>query len=206
MEKEFKYRINKTQYQKLLLLSDQSTHQLDNYFFDTPTLSLHRHKLGLRLRITDNTQATITLKYPAASPEPGIRGYKVREEIECGLSLNIARTIIKKTISIIDLRSNPLLTLKAKLPQKELTDIRLLGSIQTTRTVITPAKNLTVELDRTRIFHKTFYEVEVETTTPRRTAKALVAFLKAQNIQAYPFERSKLDRFIAEWKRKRALG
>ena len=75
--------------------------------------------------------------------------------------------------------------------------------METVRTIVKAPKKLELELDRFKMFDKKFYELEVETSKPREADKLVRVMFEKYGIPYLPITKSKLGRFIENWKRSR---
>jgi len=205
IEKELKYYLTKTQYEKLIKSSrpDQiRTIKQINYYFDDSLLRLRKRKLGLRIRLEDGQIGTLTLKEPAGKLHPKLRKLKIRYEWESPISIATARSVIKHKKPIASLNKKPIRILKKHFSDKELSGLKTLGNIKTTRTLICLSKDLTIEIDKYKMFNQKFYELEVESHYPEEADRHVRIFLKKHRIPYRPISQSKLGRFIECWKKK----
>jgi len=205
VEKELKYYLTKTQYEKLIKSSgpDQiRTIKQINYYFDDSLLRLRKRKLGLRIRLEDGQTGTLTLKEPVGKLHPKLRKLKIRYEWESPISIATARSIIKHKKSIASLNKKPIRILKKHFSDKELSGLKTLGTIKTTRTLISLSKGLTIEIDKYKMFDQKFYELEVESHHPEEADRSVRIFLKKHRIPYRPISQSKLGRFIECWKKR----
>lgn len=202
IEIELKYSLSKIEYLKLQkhlkpYFSDQK--RQDNYYFDTPELLLKKNKIGLRIRLENSKKAIATIKFPKDNSKSKIKALKIRHEIENSINLSNAKLICRNRKSISSLNSKATLTLKKKISALSASQIICLGKLTNHRTVYQYAPQLTLELDRSNIFGKFFYELEIETLDPHATDRWVKALLKTLKIRVTPEETSKLQRFFTEW-------
>ena len=208
LEKELKYELSKSDYLKLIrVLKPKSKKrlQLTNYYFDDSSLTLRKKKYALRIRISHNgTKETVlfTLKYPGKQPKNAPRALKVRVEHEVLINRDVAKRILNKRGRISDVDLAPMRILRRHFTKSELSKVRPLGLIQTRRTVVPLPGKLELEIDRCKVFDKKFYEVEVETSSPRRADREIKILLESHGIPYLPITRSKFARFLGEWKRR----
>ncbi len=204
IERELKYHLEKWAYVRLLKTCRKQVIErarLVTYFFDSPDLILRESKYGFRIRIKDNKEATITLKYPVKSNAPQVTGYKTRREIEQRIPIQKAMKVIKGQMKISELIARPVAILCRRITKAAVNTLEPLGSMTTHRTLAKVAiSNDTLELDRCLLFGKQFYELEVETKSPVKTHDSIKDWLEAQEIPVVPSMQSKLSRFIKAWK------
>lgn len=180
--------------------------RLINYYFDDSELSLRKKKFALRIRIVNDKKVLFTLKYPGRQPKAAPSALKVRVEHEVEISLALAKRLLKQTKTVTDINVSPIRILKRSFTRALLETVGPLGLIETRRTVVPVGKNgkrVELEIDRCKMFNKKFYELEVETNTPRRADRIIRELLESHDIPYLPLTRSKFGRFIEEWKRRR---
>jgi len=177
--------------------------RLINYYFDDSQLRLRKKKFALRVRIINGKKVYFTLKYPAKAPRNSPSALKIRVEHEEEIPLKIAKHLLKETKKILDVDAVPTRILRRNFSKNSLSKVRPLGLIETERTVVPLYSFLELEIDRCKMFNKKFYEVEVETSQPRRVDKAIRELFSVYDIPYQPLTRSKFGRFIEEWKRRR---
>jgi uncharacterized protein YjbK len=205
LEKELKYELSKKDYLRLVKTLEPKVYKhldLVNYYFDDPDLSLRKSKFGLRIRVVDGKKFFFTLKYPAKMPENFPRALKIRHEHEVPLPAKTAKSLLKGDKTIMDLNVAPVRILKKHFPKGSLSRVRPLGVIQTRRTVVPIKPKFELEIDSFKMFGKRFYELEVETSQPTKIDKQIRLLFKSHRIHYQPLTRSKLGRFLQEWKRK----
>lgn len=204
LEKELKYFLTKQDYQKLLVACKKHvghTVRQTNFYFDDPSLQLRKKRIGFRIRLLDRKRAVVTLKHPAKGITPKVPSLKIRHEYEEEIPLKTAKAVLKGKKHILDVDANPVRVLKTFFPKAYLRRIKPLGSVDTLRTFVRPRPRLELELDRFKMFNLKFYELEVETTNPHAADKQVRALLQKCGIPYLPTTKSKLGRFIDEWKR-----
>lgn len=202
IERELKYTLTRTEHKKVLDSIPRNRLRRvrqTNYYFDTPTLSLKRSRIGLRIRCEDGKSACVTLKRPAKA-RSGPKGFRARHEHDFKISVSLARRIISGKTAITTLDMPQLKSLKKP-------NLRCLGALQTIRH-ITPLKpGLRMEIDRSSCFGTTFFELEVETSSPVATDRLIRKRFERLGITAKPGEQSKLVRFFEAWKEgRRCVG
>lgn len=206
VESELKYRLKSSHYRVLYDLFSQKgvTDKFTNYFFDTPDLKLREKRIAFRIRLIESERAIVTLKYPPAAKPANevIKHLRVRQEAEEDIPVKTALKIItgEKPIGTLD-NTLPLQVLLEQVRPKHIEKIGLLGSLSTVRTVAPLTPELTIELDRCELFKKKFYELEIETEKPVTADKAIQKLFDEYDIPYSPTTKSKLGRFIAEWKK-----
>lgn len=204
LEKELKYFLTKQDYQKLLSACKKhvgKTVRQTNFYFDDPALKLRKKRIGFRIRLVDQKRAVVTLKHPAKGFVPKVPSLKVRHEYEEEIPLKLAKAVLKGKKHILDVDAAPVEILKTFFSKGYLKRLKPLGSVDTIRTFVRPKRSLELELDRFKMFKQKFYELEVETTNPRLADKEVRALLQKCGIPYLPTTKSKLGRFIDEWKR-----
>lgn len=205
LEKELKYYLTRQDYQKLLGAWEKkirySVHHT-NYYFDDAKLRLRKKRFGLRIRILDGKKAVVTLKHPAKGPVADVPSLKIRHEYEEEIPYKTAKLVIKGKKKLIDVDATPVRVLRSMFPKSYLTKVRPLGSVETVRTIVQAPKKLELELDRFKMFNQKFYELEVETSNPRRADRTVRVLFEKHGIPYLPITKSKLGRFIENWKRK----
>ncbi|MGE3759362.1 MAG: CYTH domain-containing protein [Pseudobdellovibrionaceae bacterium] len=205
IEKELKYALTKRDYQRLMRACRkkvrlQSEHL--NCYFDDPKLKLRKKKYGLRVRIVDDKKAFVTLKHPARAGKKAVRSLKVRKEYEVPVNYKTAKAIIKGKKPLMDLRNMPVRVLRSAFSKNALQRIQPLGTIRTLRTVVVAnGGSLELEIDKFKLFGHSYYELEVETFRPKRADQIVRWLFKENNIPYHPITKSKLGRFIEEWKK-----
>jgi uncharacterized protein YjbK len=201
--------LSKADYVKLIRVLKPrrpKSQRLINYYFDDEELRLRKKKYALRIRIVDGNKVLFTLKYPAKQPKAAPSALKVRVEHEVEISLALAKRLLKHSKSINDMNLEPVRILKRNFSKETLDNVAPLGLIETRRTVVPVGRNgkrVELEIDRCKMFNKKFYELEVETNTPKRADRLVREFLESHDIPYLPLTRSKFGRFIEEWKRRR---
>lgn len=207
LEKELKYHLDQKSYAKLVKACGKSIlnkDQLVTYYFDNETLGLRRKRFGFRVRTDGGKDAKVTLKFPAKTPPGGPKGFKVRHEYEASIPLATAKEMIKGKIAIADVEASPVQELKRHFSPAFISQLSLLGSMKTMRTVAKLASRFKMEIDRCDYFGKRFYELELETDRPGPASEAVKDLLAKHEIPYKPLMNSKLSRFLDEWeKRKR---
>src|SRR3989338_55541 len=175
VESELKYGLSQLEYTRLLRTHRQRGRKIQkhtNYYFDGDRLSLHRRRIGLRIRLETGSQAVVTLKHPKAmgvtnelisKPLPFLA---VRMEFESKISRRIARQVIVGKRSLLSVECLAIEELKRIYGARKLPRIHALGSMETRRVVLPSSKSFRLELDQSWLFGETFYELEVETHRP----------------------------------------
>lgn len=162
---------------------------------------MRKGKFGLRIRIVDGRTVIFTLKYPAKTAEDLPRALKIRHEHEVKLPLKLGKAVLRGDISVWELDVPPVKILRRHFSKSDLAQVRPLGVIETKRTVV-PLKKFELEIDYCRMFDQRFYEVEIETTQPKRVDKAIRDLFHDYDVPYRPLTRSKLGRFLQEWKKR----
>lgn len=205
IEKELKYALTKREYQKLLKACRRRVQRQDhhlNCYFDDSKLRLRKQRYGLRVRIVNGKHAYITLKHPARPGKKTVRSLKVRKEYEEPIPYKTAKSVIKGKKRVADLRSIPIRILKHHISREAVQRVRPLGTIRTVRTLVrTNGGSIELEIDKFKLFGHTFYELEVETFRPKRADLVVRALFRQNRITYHPITKSKLGRFLEEWKR-----
>lgn len=204
-ESELKYGLQRKEFVRLLRAHQgrvlrSERHQ--NFYFDDIHLNLRHKRIGLRIRVMGRRKAVVTLKYPKGTAT-ALRALKVRREFEATVNYPTAVKIIRGQKDILTLRQLPIQKLKRIYPVHQLCQLRPLGSVETERTVVPLNKKMEMELDRSRVFGKFFYEVEVETQRPLKADRLIRNLFWKYGIGYHPVRRSKLARFIEEWRERR---
>ncbi len=206
IERELKYRLTKSDYQKLLRavrpFKAKKVRQ-HNYYFDDSHFTLRKNKLGLRIRILGNHRALLTLKRTLKQTRTtGLKAYKVRKEFETNLPFSAAKSIVQRRSAIQDVKAQPIRVLRRMISPKVRNNLRPIGKLSTDRKIVWVQKTLAFEIDRFQIFDKIFYEFEVETTRPTFADKAVREFLHDNHITYRPERTSKLKRFLKELRKR----
>lgn len=175
-----------------------------NYYFDSVNLALKKKKIGLRIRITEKKTPMLTIKFPKSHKTKNLAALKVRYEYEEPISNKDAQRVLKGGKGICDLKTKPIRILKYKVAQKSLDQLVKLGALKNHRTTYKFAHGLILELDQFTYFGKSFYELEIETSKPNQTDLKMRELFKNLKIKYRPEKKSKLARFLKEWKIKKA--
>jgi len=197
IERELKYSLSSRDYIRLkrfLWTKGLKRKIQTNYYFDTPSLILQQKKAGLRIRIENRHDAVVTLKLPVRSTKPK-DGFKARYEHNYPIRLDLARRIIAGKIPIT------ILPFTALIPYHHL-NLQCLGTLRTLRHVKSLDRKHVLEIDKCSCFGITFFELEVETSSPQKIGRLLREKFGRLGIALRPSNRSKLARFLAEWKTK----
>jgi uncharacterized protein YjbK len=203
IEIELKYTLSKTDYsilKKRLKPHYLETQAQTNYYFDTPNLTLRKKRIGLRIRKQNSKSAVVTLKFPKPTTPNKISSLKVRYEFEEEIPLSVAKTILSKKRNLPSLICQPIKILKSKLSLSTLNQLESLGSLKTERILYRLPNGMILELDKSQFLGKTFFEVEVETTSPKKADTHIQSFFKEIGVHYVPEKTSKLQRFLREWK------
>ena len=203
VETELKYSLSKEEYLKLkkyLKIFFIHKKQQTNFYFDTPQLNLKKNKIGLRIRIEDSHQATLTMKLPAKKIKSSMAGLKVRIEIETPVKMTTATTLIKNKKNISSLKNKAIKKLSQTVTKPDLDALICLGSLKNERIVFQHPEIGILELDRSHFFGTTFYELEIETDKPRKIHPQITHLFRELKIVYCPGQQSKLERFLREWK------
>jgi uncharacterized protein YjbK len=203
LEKELKYELSKSDYQKLIRVFKSKRPRklnLTNYYFDDSDLRLRKKKFALRIRIIDKKTCLFTLKYPAKQPVHAPRALKVRVEHEVAIPLKTGKQLLRNGKRVIDVDAEPIRILRRSFSKSALSKVRPLGLIETQRTMVKVSAWLELEIDRCKMFDQKFYEVEIETSQARRVDREVRAIFAAHGIPYHPLTRSKFSRFLEEWK------
>jgi uncharacterized protein YjbK len=143
----------------------------------------------------------LTLKFPAKGKQSAIRSLKVRKEYEEHLPFRAAQDIVAGKRDIISLARTPIRVLKGLFSSDHLENIHSLGYLETVRTIAHLPEGTELELDRFRMFGREFFELEVETETPKAADQTVRALFHVLNIPCHPISKSKLGRFLELWKK-----
>ena len=205
VEAELKYGLTRQEYDILYkahckMALSQERHI--NFYFDDKHLNLRRVHIGLRIRQINTRKMVLTLKYPKSGVRSEIRAFKVRSEFEAPLSVKCAQKIISGEKDILSLKCYPIRKLFRVYPIHTLCEVVPLGSIRTHRLKASLNHKFTMELDKSQMFGKTFYELEVETNRPKKADRAIHNLFWKYGITYQPVRRSKLARFIEEWRKR----
>ncbi len=206
IETELKYALTKTEYNILKKQLDSFPHKTQlqtNYYFDSLSLRLQTKKIGLRIRTSGSNPPVLTLKFPKPSKKSLITSLKIRYEYEANLSIRETKDILAGKKRISTLSSLPLEILKTKIQPALMNRLINLGSLQTQRTLYRYSHGQALELDQSKFFNQKFYELEVETTTPRKTDRLIKKIFTENGIKYRAEKISKLERFLKEWKKQK---
>ena len=203
IEYEFKYELTRNSYSELLkVLNAQDSvcrqQQLENYYFDTPKLNLHRERYRTRVRIIDGKTANLTVKHPVKVERKETRA-KVRGEVEASLPIDLAKSLVNGDILISEvLGLDPLDMLREAFKVKHIESLKCLGGISTLRTEATLQGDFKLEVDRSEIFSDIIYdaEVEVSSTDDEWVDEQAQKFFYQHKIEFTPNKTSKASRFI----------
>lgn len=204
-ETELKYYLSSKDFRflkKHLARFPHDTQIQTNYYFDSKTLILKRQKIGLRIRISLPKKPIVTLKFPKKNRNK-LSALKVRHEYEESISPLEAKAVLRGATNICELNVTPIRELQVKTENENLNKIIKLGSIKTERTTYHYSNGMILELDKFTFFGKTFYELEVETSQPQKADKQIRELFRGLKIQYRPEEKSKLARFLKEWKQQK---
>lgn len=204
LEKELKYLLKRQEYEKLIRVSRKrilTKIKQTNIYFDDSSLRLRKNKIGLRVRLENGKDCTLTLKEPSKLKSKKVPSLKVRHEWESRLPLSLAKELINGKVFIGSVNKKPISILRKRIPIKQLSKIRALGAIQTVRTLVQADKDTVLEIDKYTIFQKRFYELEVETQTPEKTDRLVRHLFSKHGISCRPITKSKLGRFLDLWKK-----
>lgn len=206
LEKELKYFLSKKDYERLIKASrkqiERSVKQT-NFYFDDKKLALRKKRIGLRVRIENNSTCTLTVKEPSKLRSKKLPKLKIRKEWEVTLPLSLAKKLIRGKISISSLNTRPVQVLKQYFSKDYLETIQPLGAVKTVRTLVLAEKDTLLEIDKFKMFQQKFYELEVETENPVEADKVVRTLLKKHGIACRPITKSKLGRFLDLWKKQR---
>jgi len=201
LEKELKYGLTRTNYQKLLRSQTgrKRVEYQTNVFFDTPTLELRRRKIALRLRMLKHGSSLLTLKCPPphrSRSSSRNRAIHIRQEWETPFAQEKAMAVIRTPSRLKTMLPKPFFEFSKRLfPENLWTRIRPLGKMTTRRTLVYLPSFL-LEVDRCEMFGRIFYELEVETKYPEKVDKQIRSLLRANDIRFFPEPRSKFSRFV----------
>lgn len=201
IESELKYNLTQNNYWRLRRFWKKitlSTDRLDNYYLDDLDLSLRNCRIGFRVRCKNKKEFTLTLKFPPTQKIRGPSPLSVKHEVETPLTSHSAIGILKRTQKIPNRFRNWILRL---CPQFKWKDLSVLGCLTSYRTLIQLPGVGRAELDRVFVLGKRFYELEIETRTPRKTHRRILATLDILGVPTEPSTHSKLARFLKEWKK-----
>ncbi|MGT2836465.1 CYTH domain-containing protein [Streptococcus macacae] len=157
-----------------------------NYYFDTESFDLKYHKMSLRIRIF-NDKAELTLKIPQAVGNFEYNHYLTVSEAERMIDTNdIHNTFWDSDLELMQ---------PIKEAGIELTDLKLLGSLTTTRREISTKIGL-MALDYNYYGGFEDYELELEVNEAEKGKRDFKAFLESNNIK-FKYAKSKVARFSA---------
>lgn len=210
-EYEFKYKLDKDNYEKLIEVcsGDNSllnSYSMMNYYFDTKRLFFNAHRVRIRLRVIDDTKAVVTVKHPIKKTTQQENSMiKVRGEIEAEISMKNARRIMNEELDLIDFDIEPINYLQDNFEQDKLEKVRCLGEIKTKRSLADISEHARMEIDKSKIFTKSFYEAEVEVKEEQldRIDKLTKEFFRKHDIEFEPSKKSKASRLMREVSRMR---
>ena len=202
-EIELKYALVESEYKKLLryfLPQRPSIERQKNVYFDTPTSALRKKRYALRIRVSDNAKAKLTLKHPKKVKTKGPRAVKIRAEHECPIPLPKAQKIQRGRLAfdvIAGLKPVQIVTKAFK--RMPLADLKPVGIVSTRRRNF-KWNGMELTLDAFVINGHRFWELEVETEAPVTTDRLLQSFLHERSIPVRTDVPSKYGRL------KRILG
>lgn len=193
MEKELKYALSRRSYEKLALLCDPSRGKTQaNTYFDDAHFSLRRKKAGLRIRIENGKRAFFTLKASISRTEAGAKeGWHERQEWENPLALSAALGVVAGKRKLSSLRSPLLKTLNKNFPDIPLASLKRLGTLETWRMPLA-VDRFSGELDCWKVHGRTFYELEIETSSRTQCEAAVKKLFKDLHIPFKPRSTTKL--------------
>ncbi len=203
IEYEFKYELTEAGYLNLLKVlrkrgSIRSEQQLENFYFDTPKLNLHRDSFRTRVRIVDNKEAKLTVKHPIKDKKNKETRAKVRGELEVSIPISTARSLISGSIPLSEVNELPVEMLKEEFKLKHVESLTCLGRVLTFRTEAALQDDFRIEIDRSMIFSNTVYEAEIEVPSLlyEWIDEEAQKFFTANGIDFIPSKTSKANRFM----------
>ena len=204
IESELKYALSHDEYRRLLAHFPRVKPQVQtNYYFDNPNgWPIRRSGGGLRIRLTEGRRATVTWKGPALKRPKGPRSLKVRTELEAEIPLATARKVIGGKRALTSLPIPPARAVAALVPLEALDGVVCLGSLANQRSTVR-YQRLLLEIDKTRCFQGTTYELEVETSAPVEAARLVRGLFRILKIRYRPRETSKLAFFLRAYRARR---
>jgi uncharacterized protein YjbK len=197
VEEELKFALSLRGYEKLLATATAFAdfHQV-NHYFETTDRALRKAKAGLRVRIENGRQATLTLKCAVASTAAGAKtGWHRRQEWESRLPLRAAQALTTGRRRLASVSSPVMKALARHLPAIEKDRLHPIGCLQTWRRPIRIGR-YAGELDRWQVGDRVFYELEIETHNRRGAEKAVRSLFKQLKIPVRPRASTKLSTFF----------
>ena len=207
LEIELKYLLSRQDYRTLIRNFRRKickTVYHTNIYFDDSKLRLRKKHIGLRVRFLNGNRAIVTLKHPAKKKTAKVPSLKIRHEYEEEIPYRLAKKIIRRRAHLRDLDILPMRVLKRFYDDKLISRIRPLGAVETVRTFVKHRAGLELELDKFEMFRQKHYELEVETEKPKQADASVRELFRELGIPYHPITKSKLGRFIQEWRRRRA--
>lgn len=182
VENEFKLMLTEQQYTKLYSMYGwDKEYTQTNYYFDTPSLDLINSHITCRVRFVEG-EYFLQMKLPN-----GAQHSRLELEHHLGDALPFK------------LSSAELNELSGK---TDMPDVKLIGELTTFRS-IKRFKGAEIDLDRSRYFGKTDYELEIEFTDEQAARSLLEELKQSVGIEANgDVCLGKVHRFIAEYNKK----
>lgn len=181
IENEFKIMLSKTQYEKLLSSRDFSTVTQVNYYYDhfnNGELEMSAHHVTVRVRELGG-KFYLQMKLPT---EKALSRVELEKELEA-----LPETLSGELLS--------------SLAQGDFPDVKMLGSLKTTRSVW-KFDGGEIDLDKSEYFRKVDYEVEIEFTNEQNARKVLDEITELLEIKpSAEVCAGKIRRFLEEYKK-----
>ncbi len=196
LEKELKYSLVENEYEKLRSFFKKKRKNIFlNYYFDTNKFFLFSKKVGLRLRIKNNKNALITLKTPNPKSYGDLKALNVRNEIENKVPMDIFKDIIQSRKNILKYHSlKPVVFIKTLFPN--LVELKTFGPLYVERITIEATKSIKLELDKCKYGQRIFYELESETSKPKRSDVYIRHLFNRLYIKYRPTKITKLQKLL----------
>ncbi|MGY3765646.1 CYTH domain-containing protein [Vagococcus vulneris] len=192
LEIEFKNMLTEEEYRYLVqAYSTPSTHTITqtNYYFDTNSNLLKKHRMGLRIRMTDDFNE-LTLKVPSKSDHTLT---EITDSLtEADTALFIGKRLLPDNSVVQDYLKQTF-----NLSTADLTDI---GNLTTYRIENHLDNNHLLVLDHSCYYGKDDYELEMEVTDEDEGQKYFTHFLNTHHIPVRPAQK-KLARMAAARKK-----
>lgn len=173
LEIEFKNMLNKNEYDNLLAeyqLSVSSLKTQTNIYFDTSDFKLKTKKMGLRIRLSDNT-TEFTLKVPTSDQHTLL-------EVTDYLNSYTSEFSLVKQVSLEKSEVAKYLIHEGI----QLSSLQPIGQLTTTRGEVSLQSNVLLVLDKSFYYGKTDYELEMEVDEAKEGSLIFNNFLKRHHI------------------------
>lgn len=158
-----------------------------NYYLDHKDEQFSKSKSTFRIRLVNDIKAFVTFKGKIYSENGVFSSNELEEELDFNLAIKSL-----DTCDFLDVyQNNSVFKTVLDTRNIDLRDIKILGSIVTTRYVYSWENHL-LDIDDTNYGFATNYEVELETLDPINTKQKLITLLNSLSIS---FEDSKANKF-----------